>query len=206
MAFSSYKNLEIVKAKYPQIMVENSSFIPKNLDLIAVSDNLQNEIDFNLETYKSNEFLACECLVSPILRAVWRPYYREINYWSHQAIAYNEDLSGTPDFMFTKLEGKQYQILSYPVVTTVVTTVETKAENFVESWAQCIVQMIACQKLNTNPDVVVFGIVTTGKFWEFGKLENDIATIHNFSYTINELPKLMTAIDYLLKEAKKQLR
>ena len=201
MAFSSYKNLEIVKAKYPQIMVENQGFIPKNLDLIVVSDNLQNEIDFNLETYKSNEFLACEILVSPVLRAVWRPYYREINYWSHQAITYDEDLSGTPDFMFTKLEGKQYQILSYPIVTTV----EAKAENFVEGWAQCIVQMLACQKLNTNPNVVVFGIVTTGKFWEFGKLEADTATIHNFSYTINELPKLMTAIDYLLKEAKKQL-
>ena len=202
MAFSSYKTLESVKEKYPHILVKNKGFIPENLDLIAVSPYLQEEITFNLATYKSNEFLASENLVSPVLRAAWRFYHKEINYWSHQAIKYDEDLSGTPDFMFTHLEQKQYQILSYPII---IIAVQAKAENFVEGWSQCIVQMLACQRLNIHKNTVVFGIVTTGKFWEFGKLEEDTATIHNFSYTINDLPKLITVLDYLLGEAKKRL-
>ena len=193
MAFTDYKNLTILKAKHPQIIVNSENFIPE-LPEKEVKISLKEDIAFNLEAYRSNEFYACEALVSPILRYVWQNmYFKDINMWTHQGIKYDDDLVGVPDFMFTHLDQKQYEILSYPIITTV----EAKAENFVEGWAQCIAQMLACQKLNTNPNVVVFGIVTTGKFWEFGKLEKDTATIHNFSYTINELPKLMTAIDYL---------
>lgn len=201
MAFSNYKTIESIQIKYPQIVVQNKGFIPIDLELKTVNPYLQEEIIFNLETYKSNEYLAAENLVTPVLRTVWKPYYKKLNYWSHQTIKYDDDLTGIPDFMFTKLDNEQYQVLSYPIITTV----EAKAENFVEGWAQCIVQMLACQKLNKNPNVVVFGIVTTGKFWEFAKLESNVATIHNYSYTINDLPKLITTLDYLLSEAKRQL-
>jgi hypothetical protein len=201
MAFSNYKTLESVKEKYPHIYIQDDNFIPRDLVNISISAYLEDEIDFNLRTYKSNEFLAAENLVSPILRAAWRPYADYINYWSHQSIKYDDDLSGVPDFLFTNLEHKQYKIMSYPILTSV----EAKAENFVEGWSQCIVQMLACQKLNSKPNVTIFGIVTTGKFWEFGKLESDTVSIHSNSYSIENLPKLMTILDYLLSEAKKQL-
>ncbi len=201
MAFSNYKTIESIQIKYPQIVVISKGFIPQKLHLIRVKPSLQEEVTLNLKTYRSNEYYATESLISPILRAVWRKYMEEINLWTHQTIKYDDDLTGIPDFMFTKLVNEQYQVLSYPIITTV----EAKAENFVEGWAQCIVQMLACQKLNKNPNIVVFGIVTTGKFWEFAKLECNIATIHNYSYTINDLPKLVTTLDYLLSEAKIQL-
>ena len=201
MAFSAYKTLELVQEKYPQIRVRNQKFIPNDLDDIIVKPSLVEEIDLSLLTYRSNEFYATENLVSPILKAAWRKYMKEMNMWTHQAIKYDEDLSGTPDFMFTNLEEEQYQKMSYPIITTV----EAKAENFVEGWAQCITQMLACQKLNTKPNVIIFGIVTTGKFWEFGKMENDKVVIHTNSYSVENLPKLLAILDYLLGEAKKQL-
>ena len=205
MAFSAYKTLELVQQQYPQIIVKNQKFIPDFLEDFVVKESLKEEIDLNLLTYRSNEFYATENLVSPILRAAWRKYMKEMNMWTHQAIKYDEDLSGTPDFMFTNLEQEQYQKMSYPVVATIVTTVEAKAENFVEGWAQCITQMLACQKINTKPNVIIFGIVTTGKFWEFGKMENNNVIIHTNSYSIENLPKLLGILDYLLNEAKKQL-
>ena len=205
MAFSAYKTLEFVQQQYPQIIVKNQKFIPDFLEDFVVKESLKEEIDLNLLTYRSNEFYATENLVSPILRAAWRKYMKEMNMWTHQAIKYDEDLSGTPDFMFTNLEQEQYQKMSYPVVTTIVTTVEAKAENFVEGWAQCITQMLACQKINTKPNVIIFGIVTTGKFWEFGKMENNNVIIHTNSYSIENLPKLLGILDYLLNEARKQL-
>ena len=201
MAFTDYKNLTILKAKHPQIVVNSEDFIPE-LPELEVELSLKKDIKNNLEAYRSNEFYACESLVSPVLRYVWQNmYFKDINMWSHQGIKYDEDLCGVPDFMFTHLDQKQYQILSYPIITTV----EAKAENFVEGWAQCIAQMLACKKLNTKPNVIILGIVTTGKFWEFAKLEGDIVAIHNFSYTINDLPKLITVLAYLLGEGKKQL-
>ena len=201
MAFSAYKTLELVQEKYPQIEVKNKEFIPDKLRPIKVKPSLTEEISLNLLTYRSNEFYATENLVSPILRAAWRKYMKEINMWTHQAIKYDEDLSGTPDFMFTHLKKEQYEVMSYPIVTTV----EAKAENFVEGWAQCITQMLDCQKLNAKPNVVIFGIVTTGKQWEFAKLEGDIVTKNIVGCDIYGLPKLLAMLDYLLGEAKKQL-
>ncbi len=201
MAFSDYKTLEAVQAKYPQIVVKNEKFIPINLSEFQVNPSLIEEIDINLKTYRSNEFYATEALVSPILRTVWRKYIAQVNMWTHQAIKYDDDLSGVPDFMFTHLKDEQYEVLSYPIITSV----EAKAENFVEGWSQCIVQMLACQKINNKPNVVIFGIVTTGKQWEFGKFEGNIVTKNTTSCGIDNLPKLMTILDYLLGEAKKQL-
>ena len=201
MAFTDYKNLTILKAKHPQIIVKSERFIPE-LPEINVKSSLKEDIEYNLQAYRSNEFYACENLVSPILRYVWQNmYFTDINMWTHQSIKYDDDLCGVPDFMFTHLEQEQYQILSYPIITIV----EAKTDNFVEGWAQCIAQMLACQKLNTKPNVIILGIVTTGKFWEFAKLTGDIVAIHNVSYAIGDLPKLITVLAYLLGEAKKQL-
>ena len=53
--------------------------------------------------------------------------------------------------------------------------------------------------------MIIFGIVTTGKMWEFAKLEGDIVTKNTSAYGVTELAKLITILDYLLGEAKKQL-
>ncbi len=201
MAFTDYKNLTILKAKHPHIIVNSENFIPE-LPEKEVKTSLKEDIAFNLEAYRSNEFYACEALVSPILRYVWQNmYFKDINMWTHQGIKYDDDLVGVPDFMFTHLDQKQYEILSYPIITTV----EAKADNFAEGWAQCIAQMLACQKLNTKPNVIIYGIVTTGKVWEFGKLEGNICIKNTNVCSIDELPKLVGIISYLLGEGKKQL-
>jgi hypothetical protein len=201
MAFSDYKTLEAVQAKYPQIVVQTDDIIPNNLPLFEVNPYLDREITFNLRTYRSNEYYATETLISPILREVWRKHIEHINMWTHQTIRYDDDLTGLPDFLFTNLDKKQYKIMSYPILTSV----EAKAENFVEGWSQCIVQMLACQKINNKRNITVFGIVTTGKQWEFGKLEDNTVIINSVSCGIDNLPKLMSILDYLLSEAKKQL-
>lgn len=201
MAFLAYKTIEAVQETYPQIVVNSEDFIPQKLPYFRVKNSLKEEIKINLKVYRSNEYFATENLVSPVLRAAWLPYINEINMWTHQAIRYNDDLSGVPDFMFTNLDKKQYEVMSYPIITTV----EAKAENFVEGWSQCIMQMYACQKLNSKPNVIIFGIVTTGKQWEFGKLEGDIITKNTMGCDIYNLPKLLAILDYLLAEAKKQL-
>lgn len=201
MAFTDYKNLTILKAKHPQIIVNSKNFIPE-LPEKEVGLALQEDVIKNLHTYRSNEFYATETLVSPILRYVWQNmYWEDMNMWTHQAIKYDDDLCGVPDFMFTHLDQEQYEILSYPIITTV----EAKADNFVEGWAQCIAQMLACQKLNTKSNVIIYGIVTTGKVWEFGKLEGNFCTKNTLACGIEDLPKLISIISYLLGEGKKQL-
>ena len=201
MAFTDYKNFAQLQAKYPDLGLETARFIPTNLTNIPINPYLKDELDFNLETYKSNEYLASENFVTPILRAVWQPYALKMNYWSHQSIKYDDDLSGVPDYMFTHLKGRQYEVLSYPIITSV----EAKAENFVEGWSQCVAQMLACQKLNKKENSIMFGIVTTGKIWEFGKLEGMTVVKHPVSYSIEYLQDLVNVLDFFLAEAAKQL-
>ncbi|TAE02384.1 MAG: hypothetical protein EAZ97_02585 [Bacteroidetes bacterium] len=201
MAFTNYKNIKAIKDKFPKIKVISELFIPENLPAYAVRTELKNEMLFNLKTYRSNEFYAAEHLISPILREVWKPYCHEMNFWTHQAIRFDDDLCGVPDYMFTNLEDSQYEFLSYPLLATV----EAKAENFEEGWGQCLAQMIAFREINQKPNMTVYGIVTTGKFWEIGKFANNILTKHSISFAISNLTELLTVLDYILQESKKQL-
>ena len=204
MAFTDYKNLTILKAKHPQIIVKSERFIPEleRITHLGNDDYVSENILLSLQTYQSNEFYIEENLVSPVLRYVWQNmYFKDMNMWTHQEIEYDTDLSGTPDYMFTLLDQEQYQILSYPIFMII----ESVEYDFVEGWAQCIAQMLACQKLNNNPNVIIFGIVTTGKQWEFAKLEANIITKNEFGCDIYSLEELVAILDFLLGEAKKQL-
>jgi hypothetical protein len=41
--------------------------------------------------------------------------------------------------------------------------------NFNEGWAQILSEMIAAQIVNENQSLDIYGVVSTGSFWEFGK-------------------------------------
>jgi hypothetical protein len=200
MAFTDYKNINAFQADYKDIVFNIEDFIPNNLEKIDVPVHLREDIKFNILTFKSNEYLVSENFISPLLRTVWKPYSGTINYWSHQGIKYDEVLIGVPDFLFTHLEGKQYQTFSYPIVSIV----EAKAENFTEGWAQCAAQMLACQKLNEKEDVTIFGIVTTGRAWEFARMKGNIIEKHTTTFYIEYLDDLMNVLNYILAEAAKQ--
>ncbi len=57
---------------------------------------------------------------------------------------------------------------------------------------------MAVQKINQNEMNCVFGIVTDGELWQFGKLENNIFTKHKASLTIDNLDKIFQTIGFLL--------
>jgi hypothetical protein len=61
-------------------------------------------------------------------------------------------------------------------------------------------ETIAAQKLNETPDIDIFGIVSNGEVWQFGKLKNKVFTKNDRSYLINDLDKLFAAINYLFQQ------
>ena len=61
--------------------------------------------------------------------------------------------------------------------------------------------MIACQKLNKNNDLSVFGIVTNGTLWEFGVLKNEIFIQDNFSYALSvSLKKILGILNEIYSQ------
>jgi hypothetical protein len=83
--------------------------------------------------------------------------------------------------------------------------VEAKQDKFDEGWAQCLAEMVAAQRLNDEFQIIIFGIVSNGDRWQFGKLEGKIFTRNQTFYTIQELDKLFAAVNYVFQQCEAQL-
>ncbi|MGB7415494.1 MAG: hypothetical protein WA902_14905, partial [Thermosynechococcaceae cyanobacterium] len=72
-------------------------------------------------------------------------------------------------------------------------------------WGQCLAEMIAAQKLNESADIVIYGIVSNGAIWQFGKLERDRFTKNRKPSSIYELEALFAAVNYIFQQCEHQL-
>src|SRR5438045_3856959 len=52
--------------------------------------------------FSSSEPSACETLIYPWLREVWKAYREHLTLWSHEPIHFDEDLCGTPDYFVAR--------------------------------------------------------------------------------------------------------
>jgi hypothetical protein len=59
------------------------------------------------------------------------------------------------------------------------------------------------QKINGDENKTVYGIVTDGENWQFGKLEKALFTQNILSFNITDLPKLFGAIHFIFKKLDK---
>jgi hypothetical protein len=62
--------------------------------------------------------------------------------------------------------------------------------------------MIAVQRLNEDLQMTVFGIVSNGERWQFGKLSADTFIRNITLYSIQELDKLLTPFNYIFRQCK----
>ena len=192
--FSTY---EEVAAKF-QIKLKEDSFIKeKPLNLNPILFKL---IDDNLKTRRSyvSENAICETIISPILNIVTKE--NNIPLWSHVRfdVAESEGLVGIPDFIIAPASD-----IGTTFIKPIICISEAKKDNFNEGWAQVLAEMIAAQIFNGNEPIEVYGIVTTGNFWEFGKLTKNILTREVVSISATEdLQKLLNVINWIVITAK----
>lgn len=201
MPFSSYKNLGNVLKKFQLSYYEQDYIVPTE---ITPNEYLQTELKFVLDELVTNnsEASVCENFIYPILKDLWKPHRDKLMLWSHEPLQYDDDLSGTPDYMITKKSplGKIVCDLPYLLV------VEAKKDNFPKGWGQCLVALIAAQKLNQPNEATVFGIVSNGDKWEFGKLVANQFIKNRTFYTLQALTTLCGALENVLVECELQLK
>ena len=121
--------------------------------------------------------------------------------WSHESLTYDENLSGFPEYILAKRSPLGKVVFDKPYLLLV----EAKQDKFEEGWGQCLAEMIAAQRLNEDPQMTVFGIVSNGDRWQFGKLEADTFTRNITLYSIQELDKLFAAVNYIFRQCELQL-
>ncbi len=200
MAFSSYKNFgETVKAF--QISYTESNFLV-NVPF-QVSKYFVEDLEFVMREgiVDNSEFAICENLVYPVLKEVWKTYSSQFTLWSHQFLNYDTDLSGFPEYILAKRSPLGKVVFDQPYFLLV----EAKQDNFDAGWGQCLAEMVAAQRLNETPDIVVYGIVSNGDRWQFGKLSGSTLVRNQTLYTIQSLDSLFGAVNYVFQQSALQL-
>nr|VFK12434.1 MAG: hypothetical protein BECKLPF1236B_GA0070989_103512 [Candidatus Kentron sp. LPFa] len=208
MPFSDYKTISQVQTRY-DIRYQESAFIKRNST--EPSKQFAEEVDFtikNLDAF-SSEAARCELIILPVLRETYKNFYAKFSLWVQRPINYDATLNGTPDYIVSKRSNLGKTVLEYPLVMIA----EAKKNDFEQGWAQCLAELVAAQKINedsrlltkSSPRSNVYGIVTDGKYWEFGALKENVFTKNSKSLSIDDLPELFGGLNHVFSLAELEI-
>ena len=199
MSYSSFQDIDQVRERYP-LKIEQGAFLPDAQAEIPayLAENLRFALE--MREVQENEAFFVESLIFPLLQEAWKQN-RRLKLWSHRALNYDEVLFGEPDYF---LSVRPQGVSSTSLTTPLLAVAEAKRDDFERGWGQCLAEMIACQKLNKDETIPIYGIVTNGLLWQFGKLTGQEFTLHLLSYGINEPAKILGLLHYIFAECEKQ--
>lgn len=194
MSFSNYKEIEQVQIEF-NIRWKEENFIKAKTT--KISQEFLKEYHFKLEVidYRASEAARTETLIFPILLEVYKDYHDKFSLWIQKSISAGKKLSGTPDYLVSVKSELGKTVLGIPLVAVV----EAKKNDFDTGWGQCLAELVALQKINNNENMAVYGIVTDGERWEFGKLEKNIFFENKTTFTNEDLPQLFGALHFIFQ-------
>ena len=194
MAFSEYKEIGQVQVEF-NIKLDEENFIFANS--VNPPELFLQEFEFTLENFPvfTSEGARTEAVIFPILREVYKDYSDKFVLWIQKSFAFDAKLSGTPDYLIATKSPLGKTVLAKPLLGVV----EAKKNDFEVGWAQCLAELIAIQKLNVEDEITVYGIVTDGERWQFGRLEKNLFTRHASSFGIDDLPELFGALHFVFQ-------
>jgi len=172
MAFTNFKNIAQVQEAY-QIRHERKENLidPRQF---KPSDNFVQTFEFLSRTIDiySTEEMRKMAVIFPMITDVYQHHDADLVLWSEEYITVSDDnkLQGHPDFLISLRSELGLSVFSKPLLIVI----EAKEDNFTRGWGQCLAAMVASQKLNQNPELMVFGVVTNGQMWQFGQLKQDL--------------------------------
>lgn len=200
MAFGAYQTvgeairaLEVTATTEP--FVEPLSLHPDEHFRRMMSDTLGNV------PVSCSESAVCEHLICPVLREVVRNYEQSLTLWSHVPLYQGDRLLGTPDYIIAKRSPLSFEVMDIPLAMIM----EAKRNDFDMGWGQCLAAMYAAQTRNGETQRVVYGGVSDGFIWRFGKLQEQTFTRDTQDYTLSRLEELFAALNHVLQLCKQQV-
>ncbi len=196
MAFSDYKNLSQTQKEFGVSYTEKSflTSVP-----VAPPAGFLKDLEFNRANMDvfSSEASRTELVISPLLREAYKRFAHHLSFWIQKPLNYNEKLSGTPDYLIATKSALGKTVLETPLVVVV----EAKKNDFEQGWGQCLAELVAAQKINDDSSRPVYGIVTDGELWKFGKLVESEFVLEPTGYTLSDLPELFGALIHIFEKA-----
>lgn len=138
-----------------------------------------------------------ELLVSPILTEVKRLAQEQIQLFSGEEFNVNREigLNGFCDFLLSK------STTAYIIEAPVIMLVEAKKGELDLGLGQCVAEMLAAQLFNQNERQsvsTIYGSVTSGKLWQFLKLEGKNVTIDGNEYQVTPVERILGILKWMI--------
>jgi hypothetical protein len=200
MPFGNYRSLADALVAL-QVSEVEESFI--DASPVSVSDTFRSGMDFLLRHFDTtgSEAAICESLLFPVLWESLKPFVDVLSLWSHVSLYRGEQLLGVPDYFIAKRSPISLRVALPPYALIM----EAKKNDFDVGWSQCLAAMHAVQSLNGEPHRVVYGSVSDGLIWRFGKLQNQTFAHHPRAFQIYDLDELFAAWHHVMELCKQQV-
>jgi hypothetical protein len=200
MPFGNYKTLgEAIR------VLQVTEVIGKFVEPIRlpVTDYFRSRLETRLASHSviCSEWAVCENLLFPILDEVVQNFSQHLVIWSHVPLFHDDRMLGTPDYIIAKRSPLSLQVMDMPLAMIM----EAKRNDFDLGWGQCLAAMHAAQTLNGEPQRIIYGGVSDGFIWRFGKLQGQSFVQHPQPYDISRLEELFAALNHILQLCKEQV-
>lgn len=194
MAFSEYKDIGQVQIEF-NIKLKEVDFV--FAESVNPSEIFLSEFEFTRENLPvfTSEGARTEAIIFPILREVYKGYTDKFVLWIQKSFSYDAKLNGTPDYLIATKSPLGKTVFAKPLLGVV----EARKNDFEVGWAQCLAELIAIQKINGDEETYVYGIVTDGERWQFGRLQKTLFTRHIAGFTIDDLPELFGTLHFVFQ-------
>ncbi len=196
MKFSQFKNTADMLL-YFGLKVQSKQFIDfDDVPTLEMPKHLKDDVAFVLSERGDTdmEFYACEFLISPLLKEVWKRN-PQAKLFSHPRIVF-EDLVLIPDYVVAPKNKSGVNVFEKPLLITV----EAKNDDYEQGWVDVYRQLIVARLLNENDEIPIYAIVSIGKGWEFGKLDGNIIYKHPLGIGLDNANKLLGVLDFIFAD------
>ena len=199
MAFSDFKTISEVQERFNIAYLEDD-FV--KAEILPPSAEFLLDFEFTREHIHvfASEAARCEAIIFPVLKESYKVYADRYALWIKQSIAYDDVLNGTPDYFISTRSELGKTVVGNPLILLV----EAKKNDFEQGWGQCLAELIAAQRINAkgmngSASFPVYGIVTDGTLWQFGRLIGDTFTQNKTDFPLSNLSTLFGAVDSVFK-------
>ena len=200
MAYSSYKNLKKIIDKFGITVEPNSLFSSDTIKPIEPSNWLKTSMEMSEMLGFCSEKERSERLTNPILTELVKINNDQITLYSGRKLNMNKDLEGTCDYLIT-LGHKVIDYFTAPLFSIV----QAPKQDISHGIAQCVVQLMGVKMYNENDGIqlpYLYGATTDGQKWRFLKFKDNVVTIHEDYYTLDNLPLLLGVLSHLVNDCK----
>jgi hypothetical protein len=200
MSYSDFSSSDLIKKFGIKFRAEN--LFPK-IKTIEPTNWLIETLKKGKELGFGSEKSRSERLVTPVLLELSDSNNHSFSIYSGMNLDIDEKLGlkGECDFIFSFSRVQDF------ITAPIFCITEAKKQDLEQGTIQCAAQLIAAKRFNENEDhsiTNIFGCCTTGVEWRFIKYENNEIIVDEERYLINELPRLLGVLQYIINQSKPQ--